>query len=66
MSLVAFSAEQRSIDPPGTTSTPQNAYYDTGLSLPLPNPYTLDADARIPSTIWLDGQITGPIVDSKR
>lgn len=30
----------------GTTSAPQDAFYDPDLTLPLPNPYTLDADAR--------------------
>jgi len=48
----------------GTTSTPQNAYYDTGLSSPLPNPYTLDSDARIPFHYLADGQIKVRIVDS--
>lgn len=48
----------------GTTSTPQNAYYDTGLSSPLPNPYTLEADARIPFHYLADGQIKVRIVDS--
>lgn len=48
----------------GTTSTPQNAYYDTGLTLPLPNPYTLGADARIPFHYLADGQIKVRIVDS--
>lgn len=47
----------------GTTSTPQNAFYDTGLTLPLPNPYTLDADARIPFHYLADGQIKVRIVD---
>lgn len=48
----------------GTTSTPQNAYYDSGLTLPLPNPYTLEADARIPFHYLADGQIKVRIVDS--
>jgi len=48
----------------GTTSTPQNAYYDTGLVSPLPNPYTLEADARIPFHNHADGQIKVRIVDS--
>lgn len=48
----------------GTTSTPQNAYFDTGLTLPLPNPYTLEADARIPFHYLADGQIKVRIVDS--
>lgn len=47
----------------GTTSTPQNAYFDTGLTLPLPNPYTLEADARIPFHYLADGQIKIRIVD---
>lgn len=41
----------------GTTSTPQNAYYDTALTLPLPNPYTLDAAGRVPAFYLADGQI---------
>lgn len=48
----------------GTTSTPQNAYYDTGLVSPLPNPYTLEADARVPFHYLADGQIKVRIVDS--
>lgn len=48
----------------GTTSTPQNAYYDAGLVTPLPNPYTLEADARIPFHYLADGQIKLRIVDS--
>lgn len=48
----------------GTTSTPQNAYYDAGLVTPLPNPYTLGADARIPFHYLADGQIKVRIVDS--
>lgn len=48
----------------GTTSTPQNAYYDAGLVTPLPNPYTLEADARIPFHYLADGQIKVRIVDS--
>ena len=48
----------------GTTSTPQNAYYDPGLSSPLPNPYTLEADARVPFHYLADGQIKVRIVDS--
>lgn len=41
----------------GTTSTPQNAFYDTALTLPLPNPYTLDAAGRITAFYLADGQI---------
>lgn len=41
----------------GTTSTPQNVYYDTALTLPLPNPVTLDAAGRVPAFYLADGQI---------
>jgi hypothetical protein len=41
----------------GTVSTPQNGFQDTGLSIPLPNPITLDAAGRIPQFFVADGQI---------
>jgi hypothetical protein len=41
----------------GTTSTPQNGFQDTGLSISLPNPITLDAAGRIPQFFLADGQI---------
>jgi hypothetical protein len=41
----------------GTVSTPQNAYQDTGLTIPLPNPITLDAAGRVPQFFLADGQI---------
>jgi hypothetical protein len=41
----------------GTISTPQNPYQDTGLTLTLPNPMTLDAAGRIPQFFLADGQI---------
>lgn len=41
----------------GTTSTPQNAYYDTALTLPLPNPVTLDSAGRVPAFYLADGRI---------
>jgi hypothetical protein len=41
----------------GTVSTPQNAYQDSALSIPLPNPITLDAAGRIPQFFLADGQI---------
>jgi microcystin-dependent protein len=41
----------------GTTSTPQNAFQDTALTLPLPNPITLDAAGRVPQFFLADGQI---------
>lgn len=47
----------------GTVSTPQNAYYDSGLTLPLPNPYTLDAAGRIPQFFLADGSIKVQLID---
>lgn len=47
----------------GTTSTPQSAYYDTSLTLPLPNPVTLDASGRIPAFYLADGQIKVRLTD---
>lgn len=47
----------------GTTSTPQNAYYDTALTLPLPNPVTLSASGRIPAFYLADGQIKVRLTD---
>lgn len=47
----------------GTTSTPQNAFFDPDLTLPISNPYTLQADARIPFHYLADGQIKVRIVD---
>jgi hypothetical protein len=41
----------------GTTSTPQNAYQDSALTLPYPNPLTLDAGGRIPQLFFADGSI---------
>lgn len=41
----------------GTTSTPQNCYQDSGLTIPWPNPITLDSAGRIPQLFCADGQI---------
>lgn len=41
----------------GTTSTPQNCYQDSGLTLALPNPITLDSAGRIPQLFCADGSI---------
>jgi hypothetical protein len=38
----------------GTVSTPQNAYQDTGLSIALPYPITLDAAGRVPQFFLAD------------
>ena len=48
----------------GTTSDPQNAFYDVDLTLPLPNPYPLDASSRMPAFYLADGQIKVRIVDA--
>jgi hypothetical protein len=48
----------------GTISTPQNAYQDTGLTLALPNPITLDAAGRIPQFFLADGQIKVRLQDA--
>lgn len=39
------------------TTLPQNAFQDTGLTLPLPNPVTLDGAGRIPEFYVDDGNI---------
>lgn len=41
----------------GTVSTPQNAFQDVNLSIPLPNPITLDAAGRVPQFFLADGFI---------
>ena len=41
----------------GTVSTPQNAYKDIALTLPHPNPITLDASGRCPQLFFSDGLI---------
>jgi hypothetical protein len=47
----------------GTTSTPQNAYQDTALTLPLPNPQTCDASGRLPQMFVADGLIKIRLTD---
>lgn len=47
----------------GTTSTPQNCYQDTGLSIAYPNPVTLDAYGRAPQLFCADGQIKIRLTD---
>lgn len=41
----------------GTTSTPQNCYQDSGLTIPWPNPITLDSAGRVPQLFCADGSI---------
>eukprot|EP00919_Chromeraceae_sp_WS-2016_P077257 GHVR01182933.1.p1 GENE.GHVR01182933.1~~GHVR01182933.1.p1 ORF type:complete len:311 (-),score=37.91 GHVR01182933.1:542-1474(-) len=47
----------------GTVSTPQNAFYDSALTLPLANPYTLDEDGNIPFFYLDDGVIKIVLID---
>jgi len=47
----------------GTVSTPQNAFYDANLTLPLPNPFLLDAAGRIPQFFLADGSIKVVLID---
>lgn len=46
------------------TSTPQNAYKDTALTLPHPNPIKLDAYGNIPEFYVADGSIGVRLTDS--
>jgi hypothetical protein len=41
----------------GTTSAPQNAYQDSGLTIPLPNPLICDSAGRLPAFFVADGLI---------
>lgn len=47
----------------GTTSTPQNVYQDTALTLALPNPQTCDASGRLPQFFAADGNIKIRLTD---
>lgn len=46
-----------------TTTTPQTVYKDTALTLPHPNPITLDAYGRIPAFYAADGSIRCRLTD---
>lgn len=48
----------------GTTSTPQNAYQDSALSIAHPNPITLDSAGRVPQFYLADGSIKIRLTDS--
>lgn len=48
----------------GTTSTPQNAYQDSGLTIAHPNPITLDSAGRVPQFYLADGSIKIRLTDS--
>jgi len=47
----------------GTTSTPQNGFQDSALTLPLPNPIILDASGRLPQFFLADGSIKIRLTD---
>lgn len=46
------------------TTTPQNAFIDTALTLPYPNPIVLAADGRVPFFYLADGGIKIRLTDS--
>lgn len=48
----------------GTVSTPQNAYQDSGLTLPLSNPIICDSAGRLPQFFLADGSIKVRLTDS--
>lgn len=48
----------------GTTATPQNAFQDIALTIPWPNPLTLDSAGRVPQLYLADGQIKIRIINS--
>jgi microcystin-dependent protein len=45
------------------TTTPQNAFKDTGLTLPHPNPIVLDSKGRVPAFYLADGAIRVRLTD---
>src|SRR5882724_5342601 len=47
----------------GTVSTPQNAFQDSALTIPWPNPYTLDARGFVPQLFFADGNIKVRLTD---
>lgn len=49
----------------GTTSTPQNSYQDTGLTILNPNPLIGDSTGRLPQFFISDGVIKLRLTDSK-
>lgn len=48
----------------GTTATPQNAFQDSGLTIPHPNPLTLDSAGRVPQLYFADGSIKIRLLDA--
>lgn len=49
----------------GTVSTPQNAFQDTALTIPHPNPIVLNASGRVPQFYLADGSIKILLTDSR-
>lgn len=47
----------------GTVAAPQNAFQDYGLTIPWPNPITLDATGRVPQFYLADGFIKIVLTD---
>ncbi|WBL78806.1 hypothetical protein I3J27_38760 [Bradyrhizobium xenonodulans] len=47
----------------GTVSEPQNCFQDVGLTIPWPNPITLDAAGRVPQLFCADGSIKVRLTD---
>lgn len=47
----------------GTTSTPQNCFQDTAMTIAYPNPVVLDAYGRVPQLFCADGQIKVRLTD---
>jgi hypothetical protein len=48
----------------GTVATPQNAFTDTGLTLPLPNPMSCDANGRLPMFYLASGSVHVRLTDA--
>jgi hypothetical protein len=48
----------------GTVATPQNAYQDYGLTIPLPNPIEVDVYGRLPMFYLADGQVHVRLTDA--
>lgn len=47
----------------GTTSTPQNGYQDSALTIALPNPIVCDAAGRLPQMFFADGLVKVRLTD---
>ncbi|ANW00689.1 hypothetical protein [Bradyrhizobium icense] len=46
------------------TTTPQSAYQDSALTIPYPNPITLDSAGRVPQLFFADGSIKVRLTNS--